>query len=404
MSSASIPPPARPNNSAWPGYFDLLTWTHVPDILITFWLPQLSGSELKVVLYVVRHTFGYHREAAPIPFEQFLAGRFARDGRRLDWGAGVSKRQLRDSLSGLVECGILTRRRHRDARGGDTASSYALHIAGSEIEPGPKPTDYGAPAPYAFTPVPNQVFDVLLPHLKERQLKTLLYITHHTSGLKRRCADISRAQMLRGTITLDHHILDRGVGISEPSLDAALRDLVQLGVIFREEQRSPEGAPAPTRYGLHVRGGAEEVPQESAPPLPQDSAGEVPKDFAPPLPQHSAPHVKEHGLKTHEREIHPHPISFKPFQASPLDSRQAWATVLMSLRSTPGADAYLRGSSLLAREGGDLIIGISSAYGAEWLERRLGPRAVEALSAVGGERVGVRFVAENAWRARGAGA
>jgi hypothetical protein len=95
-------------------------------------------------------------------------------------------------------------------------------------------------------------------------------------------------------------------------------------------------------------------------------------------------------------------MPFKPFKGSALDSRQAWATALMRLRDTSGADAYLRGSSLLAREDGELVVGVSSAYGAEWLERRLGPRAVEALSAVGGEPVGVRFVAENAWRARGA--
>ncbi len=313
MSSGSIQPRIPANNTRWPGHFDLLTWTHVPDLLITFWLPQLSGSELKISLYVVRHTYGYHRETAAISFERFLNGTFRKDGTRLDWGAGVKRTQLKEGLPALVETGLLVRERQQDQRGGDTASSYALNLRGEEAEPGPTPTDYRVPAPYAFTPVPNQVFDVLLPHLKERQLKTLLYITHHTSGLKRRHADISKSQMLRGTVTSDHRIRDRGVGIAERSLDAALKDLVDLGVIFREERRSPDGSPLPTRYGLNVRTEADHTPADPGGPLPADSElppsadsdGGLLANSELPLPADSEPHER-HGLKTHEIHVQQH--------------------------------------------------------------------------------------------------
>ncbi len=406
MSSASIQPPTQSNNSSWPGYFDVPTWTPVPDLLITFWLPQLSGSELKIALYVVRHTFGYHRETVTIPFDRFLNGTFARDGRRLDWGAGVRKTQLTESLAGLAECGILVRRRQHDQHGGDTASAYALNLRGEETEPGPRPTDYGVPAPYAFTPVPNQVFDVLLPHLKERHLKTLLYITHHTSGLKRRHADITRAQMLRGTITPDHRILDRGVGISERPLDAALKDLAEMGVIFREEQRSPEGGSMPTRYGLNVTPTGLDTPVHSGTPLPVDSGGGgpvlseggLPVDSGSPLPVDSGGHVKEHVLKNHERHENTRQIAFKPFAGSALDSRQAWATTLLSLKTVTGADGYLKGSKLLARNGDEFVVGVSSAYAAAWLGRRVADEAARQLSAIGGEHVAVRFVAESQYQ------
>lgn len=290
---------AAERNAEWRGYFDLLTWTHVPDLLITFWLPQLSGSELKVTLYVVRHTYGYHREIASISFERFLNGTFRRDGTRLDWGAGVKRTQIKEALPALVECGILVRERRQDQQGGDTASAYAVNLRGEESEPGPKPTDYKVPAPYAFTPVPNQLFDVLLPHLKEVELKAVLYICHHTSGLKERHADISRAQMLGGTVTGNGRILDRGVGVSERSLDAALKGLVQKGVIFREQQIAPDGRSLPSRYGLNITARHEGTPANSELPSPANSGEGTPVSSERLSPVNSAPHER-HVLKTHD--------------------------------------------------------------------------------------------------------
>ncbi len=91
-------------------------------------------------------------------------------------------------------------------------------------------------------------------------------------------------------------------------------------------------------------------------------------------------------------------ITFQPFEGTTLDSRQAWATALMNLRGVPGAESYLKGSKLLARDGEELVVGVSSAYAAEWLERRIAQRSAQVLSALGGEPVGVRFVAENEWQ------
>ena len=92
------------------------------------------------------------------------------------------------------------------------------------------------------------------------------------------------------------------------------------------------------------------------------------------------------------------PIIFKPFTSGTLDSRRAWATALMDLKAIPGAEAHLRGSRLLARDGDELVIGAASAYAAEWLERRVGHRTAQVLSALGGERVSVRFVSETEWQ------
>ncbi len=90
-------------------------------------------------------------------------------------------------------------------------------------------------------------------------------------------------------------------------------------------------------------------------------------------------------------------VEFMPFQATPLDSRRVWAMSVLDLKSHDGADAYLRGTRLLAREGDELVVGTGTAYAAEWLQRRIAHRAAQLLSAIGGEQVFVRFVGEAEW-------
>ncbi len=92
-----------------------------------------------------------------------------------------------------------------------------------------------------------------------------------------------------------------------------------------------------------------------------------------------------------------HAVEFRPFQATTLDSRRVWAMAMLDLRSHDGADAYLRGTRLLAREGDELVVGTGTAYAAEWLQRRIAHRAAQVLSTIGGERVAVCFVAETDW-------
>ncbi len=109
-------------------------------------------------------------------------------------------------------------------------------------------------------------------------------------------------------------------------------------------------------------------------------------------------HAEPNHEVTTEKPARRKASTFRPFDGNALDSRQAWATALMDLKNAAGAEAYLKGSKLLARDGDELVVGVSSAYGAEWLERRIAQRAAAVLSALGGEPVGVRFVATNEWR------
>src|SRR6187401_3224323 len=94
------------------GGFHRPNYTQVPDELFDSLLPDLSGAELKVLLYIVRRTFGFKRESDTISLSQMLNGIATRDGRVLDRGVGLSKKTLLEALRTLAARQIiLTQRR-----------------------------------------------------------------------------------------------------------------------------------------------------------------------------------------------------------------------------------------------------------------------------------------------------
>src|SRR5215216_3621274 len=97
---APIPPPEAPTASIFLG-FRSPTYTMVPDEVFDELLVELSGAELKVLLYIIRRTFGFKRESDTISLSQMLHGIATRDGRVLDRGVGLSKKTLLDALRRL---------------------------------------------------------------------------------------------------------------------------------------------------------------------------------------------------------------------------------------------------------------------------------------------------------------
>jgi hypothetical protein len=123
-------------------------FTQVPDQLFDELLPTLSGSELKVLLYIIRRTFGFKRDADAISLSQMLSGIVTRDGRRLDHGAGVSKKSLLSALRSLEKRSIIVIERRRIAGRGDTASVYQLNVIRSETRGVKTPPRGGAEFPH----------------------------------------------------------------------------------------------------------------------------------------------------------------------------------------------------------------------------------------------------------------
>ena len=104
-------------------------------------MAELSGAELKVVLYVIRRTFGFKRQSDTISISQLLHGITKKNGEVLDRGTGLAKPTLLRAVRSLTERAIILPTRQFDEKGGYKATEYRLHLA-----PTPEPQAKAAPS------------------------------------------------------------------------------------------------------------------------------------------------------------------------------------------------------------------------------------------------------------------
>jgi hypothetical protein len=85
---------SRPLDVTFEG-FTSPSYTQVPDELFDVLITQLSDAELRVLLYIMRRTFGFKREADTISLSQLVSGITTRDGQVLDRGTSGAQRVAR---------------------------------------------------------------------------------------------------------------------------------------------------------------------------------------------------------------------------------------------------------------------------------------------------------------------
>src|ERR671915_1176111 len=101
-------------------------YTPVPDELFDEQLPDLSGSELKVLLYIIRRTFGFKKDSDNISLRQICHGIKTREGEILDKGTGLSLSTVQIALKGLLEKNCVITARNRSKEKGDEPTTYSL--------------------------------------------------------------------------------------------------------------------------------------------------------------------------------------------------------------------------------------------------------------------------------------
>ncbi|MDP9358091.1 MAG: replication protein [Chloroflexota bacterium] len=114
-----------------PTTFDGFTspnFTQVPDELFDVLMPQLSDAELRVLLYIIRRTFGFKRDTDAISLSQMVSGITTREGQVLDRGTGLSKATVARGLAGLREKGVIVAERRSSAQRGNEATTYRLRF------------------------------------------------------------------------------------------------------------------------------------------------------------------------------------------------------------------------------------------------------------------------------------
>ncbi|MDQ5825106.1 MAG: replication protein [Chloroflexota bacterium] len=126
----------KPDGFVFAG-FDSPRYTPTPDQIFDELLAPglLTEAELRVLLYIVRRTFGWKKELDNISLSQITGGIVKRDGTRLDFGAGVAKSSAVRAIKGLVEKGIILSRHNFREDGGSDVTTFALRMRDPEDPP-----------------------------------------------------------------------------------------------------------------------------------------------------------------------------------------------------------------------------------------------------------------------------
>jgi phage replication O-like protein O len=108
--------------------FRFPTTTPVPDEIFDELMAELTGAELKVLLYICRRTFGFKKEKDNISLHQLVEGITTKKGNRLDGGTGLGKASVARAVKNLEAKGIILRIKRHSQRKGDEPTTYALNF------------------------------------------------------------------------------------------------------------------------------------------------------------------------------------------------------------------------------------------------------------------------------------
>lgn len=139
--------------------------TQTPNIYLDQFLAQLGGNEFKVLMYIVRRTFGFHKDSDNISLKQMQSGIQKKNGDFLDHGTGLSKPTLLRALRDLELKGLITSERRADGRNGSMPTNYRLIYCSKTLlaEPESQPQD----TPPGLNSVTPPGKDSLPPRVKE---------------------------------------------------------------------------------------------------------------------------------------------------------------------------------------------------------------------------------------------
>jgi len=102
--------------------------TIVPDDVFDVLMPELTEAELRVLLYIVRRTFGFKKNRDAISLGQMVNGIQVRDGRVLDRGTGMTRRGVMNGVAGLKAKGIVAVETQVSDDGVNQVNVYALRF------------------------------------------------------------------------------------------------------------------------------------------------------------------------------------------------------------------------------------------------------------------------------------
>lgn len=140
----------RSNNGREPTFpgFSSPNGTIVPDEVFDVLMPILSDAQFRVLMYIIRRTFGFKKNSDDISLKQMVEGIRTKDGRVLDGGTGLSKSAVAKGAKDLVGMGVIEAIRNRSAERGNEPTTYRLHFRDlTKLEPSASGNDENPDVP-----------------------------------------------------------------------------------------------------------------------------------------------------------------------------------------------------------------------------------------------------------------
>lgn len=91
--------------------------TQIPNIILDFIGPRIPDAEYRCLMYICRRTFGFRKNEDRINFNQFINGIKNKDGKRFDFGTGISRDSVSRALQNLKGAGAIQVRKTGKGRG-----------------------------------------------------------------------------------------------------------------------------------------------------------------------------------------------------------------------------------------------------------------------------------------------
>ncbi len=123
-------PPPKDDDFEFEGFL-APSYTQVPDEAFDKLMARLSPAEFKVMMYIIRRTFGFKKGADAISISQIVSGIRTKDGTQLDMGTGLTRRGVTKALAELARRKVIVVERRRSVKKGFEATVYRLNIIGN---------------------------------------------------------------------------------------------------------------------------------------------------------------------------------------------------------------------------------------------------------------------------------
>jgi len=358
--------------------------TIVPDDVFDVLAPKLTEAELRVLLYVVRRTFGFKKERDAISISQMTSGIKTRDGKVLDAGTGMSKSAVWRGVQGLVKKGVLQVERALSEQGDYETNVYSLRFRG---QAGPEGLGVSLSENRGVSLQKNHPSSPKEPpvSLQESRQQTVLQETEqqHVDVVIDQLAEFGISRRTAEQLASRY---------PEPYILQKL-DFVQ----WLKEQRSSLVAKSPAGY---LRRALEEdyQPPPAYKPPAQRQAEATAKHRQLELEQEQRREAEAEFLRTREQARKALAKEYPPQQipGTALTTETAWRQVLGQLQEQMTAANYqtwLKDTSLVSCDEATTLIVAPSSFVVEWLATRFSHLVEKELQQVLGFKVTTKYLA-----------